>query len=56
MGFWPMPRSVLVANVEYVVVGYLLTGLALGLYVLRLRQRARAAARRVRAIAAKRDQ
>ena len=44
------------ANVEYVVAGYLVTALVLGLYVLRLHQRARAAARRARAIAGKRDQ
>ena len=43
------------ANVEYVVAGYMLTALALAVYVLRLHQRARAATRRVRAIAAKRD-
>jgi hypothetical protein len=47
---------VLVANVEFVVAGYLVTGLALALYVLRLHQRARAATRRARAIAGKRDQ
>jgi hypothetical protein len=45
-----------VANVEYVVAGYLVTALALGLYVLRLHQRARAATRRAKAIAGKRDQ
>ncbi len=56
MRSWPKRRSVRVANVEYVVAGYLLTGLALGLYVVRLHQRARAATRRVKAIAAKRDQ
>ena len=43
-------------NAEYVVAGYVLTGLALAAYVVRLHQRARAATRRVRAIAAKRDQ
>ncbi|HEX2090698.1 MAG TPA: hypothetical protein VHI54_12375 [Actinomycetota bacterium] len=43
------------ANVEYVVAGYVVTALALGLYVLRLHQRARAAARRTKAIAGKRD-
>ena len=43
-------------NVEYVAAGYLLTGLALALYVVRLHQRARVAVRRARAIADKRDQ
>ena len=43
------------ANVEYIVAGYVLTALALGLYVLRLRLRAREATRRVRAIVDKRD-
>ncbi len=44
------------ANVEFVVAGYLVTGLALGLYVVSLHQRARAAIRRARAIADKRDE
>ncbi len=43
------------ANVEYVVAGYVVTGLALAVYVVRLHQRARAATRRARAIAGKRD-
>jgi hypothetical protein len=45
-----------VANVEYVIAGYLVTGLALALYVVRLHRRARAATLRARAIAGKRDQ
>jgi hypothetical protein len=44
-----------VANVEFVVAGYVVTALSLALYVLRLHQRASAATRRARAIAAKRD-
>ncbi len=44
------------ANVEYVVAGYLVTGLALALYVVQLHRRARAATRRARSIAGKRDQ
>ncbi len=43
-------------NVEYVVAGYLVTGFALALYVVRLHQRARAAALRARAVAGKRAQ
>ncbi len=43
------------ADLEYVVVGYVATAVALGLYVLRLRMRARDATRRVGSIVAKRD-
>lgn len=56
MFYWRKPRSVPVANLEYVVAGYVVAAFALALYVVRLHQRARAATRRVRAIAAKRDQ
>ena len=41
------------ANAGYVIVGYLLTALALGGYTLRLFARARAAKRRADAVAAR---
>jgi hypothetical protein len=43
-----------VANLEYVVAGYLFTAAALVAYVVRLHLRARGANRRVRAIVEKR--
>ncbi len=43
------------ANLEYVVAGYVVTALSLGLYVVLLRRRAREATRRVRAIVDARD-
>ncbi len=45
----------MIENLEYVIAGYVLTGVALGGYAVRLFVRARDARRRAEAVAARRD-